>query len=125
MRSERSLETLQWVGLLGAALIWTGQLVVGFGLTVAACGPAGPRFGIDVDTWEIALTATAAVFVLVAEAAALAVLARTRGSHHDDPPPQGRRHFFASAAAIANVLFLVVVLTSGIAALVHTPCGGS
>jgi hypothetical protein len=125
MRSDRTIEALQWVGLLGAALTWTAQLVVGFGVTVAACGPAGPRFGIEVDTWEIALTAAATAFVLVAEAAALAVLARTRGSVHDDPPPRGRRHFFASAAAIVNVLFLVVVLTSGIAAIVHSSCGGS
>jgi hypothetical protein len=125
MRSERAVEALQWVGLLGAALTWTAQLVVGFGVTVAACGPAGPRFGIDVDTWEIALTATAAAFVVVGEAAALAVLAWTRGSQYDDPPPQGRRHFFAFSAAIANVLFLVVVLTSGIAAIVHSSCGGS
>jgi hypothetical protein len=125
MRSDRTIETLQWVGLLGAALAWTGQLVVGFGLTLAACGPAGSRFGIDVDSWEIALTAIAVVFVLVSEGAALAVLAETRGSGDDDPPPRGRRHFFASAAAVANVLFLAVVLASGIGAIVHSSCGAS
>ena len=39
-------EILQWFGLFAAALIWTTQLVVGFGLTVARCSAAGMRWGI-------------------------------------------------------------------------------
>ncbi len=114
------MELFQWVGLLGAALVWTAQLIVGFGVVEAGCDAALLR--VDVRTWEIALTASAATLVLLAEAAALAVFLETRRLDHGDSPPAGRRHFFASAAVVGNVLFLGVVLLSGIGTLSLDPC---
>jgi hypothetical protein len=75
--------------------------------------------------WEIALMAAAIGLVLVSEGAALSVLWQTREVEHGDPAPAGRRHFFALAAAVGNVLFLVVIVLSGTAAIVHEPCHGS
>jgi hypothetical protein len=121
MRFVRA-EILQWFGLFAAALVWSAQLVIGFGLTVARCSAGGVRWGIDLDTWEILLMVVGVVVALAAEAAALTVFLSTRGLEHDDPPPSGRRHFFASAAALGNVLFLLIILLSGIAVLVHQPC---
>jgi hypothetical protein len=115
-------ELLQWVGLLGGATIWTAQLVVGFGATLADCNPASGRFGISLDTWEITLTATAGTLVLLAEAAAVSVLLETRNVEESDPPPWGRRHFFAAGAVVANVLFLAIVLLTGIGAIAHQGC---
>jgi uncharacterized membrane protein YedE/YeeE len=60
-------ETLQWTGLLAGALVWTGQLIVGFGTTLARCSPGGAGWGVSVHTWEIVLTIVAAAFVLAAE----------------------------------------------------------
>ena len=121
MRVARA-EILQWFGLFAAALIWSLQLVLGFGLTLARCGAAGMRWGIGLHTWEIALMVIGAVVTLAAEAAALTVFFGTRDVEEDDPPPLGRRHFFASAAALGNVLFLVIILLSGIGVIVHSPC---
>jgi hypothetical protein len=121
MRYARA-EALQWFGLFGAALIWTAQLVVGFGLTVARCGAAGVRWGIGLHTWEIVLMAVGAAVTIAGEAAALSVFLATRDVEEDDPPPLGRRHFFASGAALGNVLFLVIILLSGIAVISHSPC---
>ena len=121
MRIARA-EILQWFGLFGAALIWTLQLVIGFGLTVARCGAAGVQWGIGLHTWEIVLMVIGAVVTLAAEAAALTVFLSTREVEEDGPPPLGRRHFFASAAALGNVLFLMIILLSGIGVIVHTPC---
>jgi hypothetical protein len=118
--TDSRLELLQWVGLLGAGLVWAVQLVIGFGVVEAACSVA--LLGVDVRTWQIALTATAAALVLVAEASALTVFLATRPADHGDPAPTGRRHFFASAAVVGNVLFLCVVLLSGIGALSLSPC---
>jgi len=115
-------EILQWFGLFAAAIIWSAQLVVGFGLTVARCGAGGMQWGIDLDTWEIVLMIVGVVVALSAEAAALTVFLATRELEHDDPPPAGRQHFFASAAALGDVLFLMSILLSGIAVIVHTPC---
>jgi hypothetical protein len=121
----RRLEVLQWTGLLGAALVWAAQFVLGYGVAQANCRPGGARLGIDLRAWEISLTAVAGVLVLAAEAAALAVLAGTRGVEHTDPPPPGRQRFFAQAAALGNLLFLAIVLLSGLGALAHSACGQS
>jgi hypothetical protein len=121
LRRLLRLELFQWYGLLGAALAWTAQLVLGFGVTVARCG-AGGDFGLPVDTWEILLIVVAGTLALLGEAAAVAVLLATRALEHDDPPPDGRRHFFASAAVVGNLLFLMIILLSGIGIIAHSPC---
>jgi hypothetical protein len=115
------LELFQWYALLGAAIAWTAQLVVGFGVTVARCG-AGGDFGLPLDTWEIVLAVAAGAFALLGEAAAVAVFLATRSLEHDDPPPDGRRHFFASAAVVGNLLFLMIILLSGLGIVAHSPC---
>jgi len=115
-------EFLQWFGLFGAALTWTVQLVVGFGVTVARCGPANAVLGVDVKAWELTLMGSGIALALFAEAAALNILWQTRNVDYGDPPPEGRRHFFALAASIGNVLFLVVIVVSGTGAVFHQPC---
>jgi len=115
-------EFLQWFGLFGAALTWTVQLVVGFGVTVARCGPANAVLGVDVKAWELTLMGTGIALALLAEAAALNILWQTRNVDYGGPPPEGRRHFFALAASIGNVLFLVVIVLSGTGAVFHQPC---
>jgi len=114
-------EFLQWFGLFGAALTWTAQLVIGFGVGVARCGPANAVLGVDVRAWQLTLMAAGVVLVLLAEAAALATLWETRAVEYDDPAPDGRRHFFAVAAVLGNLLFLVAIVLSGVAAIVHEP----
>jgi hypothetical protein len=114
-------ELFQWYGLLGAALVWTAQFVLAFGVTVARCG-AGGDFGLPLDTWEILLMVVAGTLALLGEAAAVTVFLATRELEHDDPPPDGRRHFFASAAVIGNLLFLMIILLSGIGIVSHSPC---
>ncbi len=122
---RRGAEFFQWFGLIGAGLVWITQLVIGSGVTQAACGPAGPGWNIDVDAWQIALMAVGVPLAVLAEVAAVAVFRETRGLDHDDAPPWGRRHFFVVAAILGNVLFLVAILMSGIAAIYETPCRGA
>jgi len=106
--------------------VWAAQLVLGFGVTVAACGEAARGSGsIDVNTWQIVLMAVGITLALLSEAAALSIFLETRALDHGDPPPWGRRHFFAAAAIIGNVLFVVAILLSGIGALSHQGCRGS
>ena len=56
-RSDSFVELLQWFGLLAAGLAWTAQLVLGFGVSIAACSAGSGRWGVDVHTWVIVLTA--------------------------------------------------------------------
>jgi ABC-type uncharacterized transport system permease subunit len=115
-------EFLQWFGLFGAALTWTAQLVIGFGVAVARCGPANAVLGVDFKAWELALMVTGVALALLAEGAALSVLWQTRNVDHGDSPPEGRRHFFAVAASLGNLLFIVIIILSGTGAIVHEPC---
>jgi hypothetical protein len=118
-------ELFQWFALLGGALAWTAQLVVGVGITVARCGGGGDRLGIDYRTWQIAAMVAAAVVVLLAEGAAIALAVATWELEEDGPPPGSRRHFFALAAVLGNVLFLGAVVMGGIGAVSHSPCQGA
>jgi hypothetical protein len=128
MRANRLNEFLQWFGLLGAALAWTGQHVVGLGLTFAACNrmpemapnEVGPHFGIGGAVWEMALTGSAAFVAVLAEAAAIWLFVRLRS--HDNEPPGGRHIFFAYAAVPANLIFLGIILSSGVMSTFKFPC---
>ena len=121
----RRLSILQWFGFAGAALAWTGQHVVGFGVTQAECSAGGLHWGIGNDAWQLTLLAVGGVVVLAAEAAAVVVFLRTRETGADDPPPLGRMHFLAAAALVANLLFLAAMLMDGLASTFATICRGS
>lgn len=120
MAAERAREALQWFGLLGGALAWVGQFVVGQGVTHAVCNVGGRGFGIDTRVWELTLTASAGAVALLAEAAAAWLFLELRRSGSE--PPAGRQVFFAYASIAGNVLFLAVILLSGIASVYHLPC---
>lgn len=122
--SLRRLSVLQWLALVGAALVWAAQHVVGFGIGQARCGAANVHFGISYKTWEIALFACAAALLVLGEVAAAIVFARTREVDVEDPPPPGRLHFFAAAALVANLLFLLAVVLDGTASIVGSLCRG-
>ena len=118
----RRLEALQWFGLFGGALAWTAQLVLGFGLAQGACSTGGSRLGIGTAVPQLALTAGAALITVLAGVAALAVALATREGSHDGPPPIGRRRFLALGAVAANVLFLAIILNTGLLAAYQFPC---
>ncbi len=120
--SLRKLEILQWVGLLGGALVWAAQHVLGYGITEAECGAGGLHWGIQNDVWQGALMAAAAACVVAAELAAISVIVATRRSSYESPPVPGRVRFFAIAAAAANVIFLMIILLDGFAAILNVTC---
>jgi hypothetical protein len=118
----RRLELLQWFGLLAAPLAWTVQLVFGFGVADASCARAGRDRVIDVEAWEIALTAAAATVAVCAELSALTLYRELRDVEDDAPGPRGRLHFFSVAALIGNVLFLALIALTAVGVLTHLEC---
>jgi len=115
-------EFMQWFGLLAAPLAWAVQLVVGYGVTEARCNVGGSRWGVGVDTWQIALMIAAGSVVILAEICAVTLFATTREVAYDGQAPVGRRHFFVAASSLGNLLFLVAIAISGIAAVDHVVC---
>jgi hypothetical protein len=122
LESSATQEFMQWFGLLGAPLAWTVQLVLGYGVTEARCGVGGSGWAVSVDTWEITLMIAAGAVVILAELCATALYFETRDVAYDGVAPVGRRHFFVAASSLGNVLFLVIILLSGIAAVEHVAC---
>jgi hypothetical protein len=120
--TNRTLASLQWVGLLAGAGIWAVQHILGFGIAYVACSPGNAVAGVSHDLWEGTLMAAAALCVVGAEYAAVTVLLRTRDVSYQDDPPAGRIRFFAIAAAVSNVLFLMIILLDGFAGLFDTVC---
>lgn len=120
--SLRRLAFLQWFGFLAGGTIWFAAFLAGIGTSVAVCNPASSRWGIPHHTVQTALLVFGGAVVLAAEAAAVAVFRATRNVTEQDPPPQGRLHFFAIGAMVGNLVFLVIILLSGIATIVDRAC---
>jgi hypothetical protein len=115
-------ELLQWFGVLGAPLAWAGQLVVGFYVADLHCSPGQRVFAVDNAAWQAAAMGIALAIALAAEAAAVTVFRQTRGVELDGDPPWSRRRFFVWASVLGNVLFVVAILLSGVAAIHHSDC---
>jgi hypothetical protein len=120
----RQLNVLQWFGVAAAALVWAGQLVLGFGVTQAECNAGAVGTAIGNDAWQLTLLSFGVFVAVGAEAAAATVFLRTRGSDADDPPPEGRLHFLAAAALVANLLFLTGIVLAGTASVAGVLCRG-
>jgi hypothetical protein len=116
----RRLAVLQWAGLLAGAAAWACAHIVGYGIAQAECG--ANDWGINNDVWQGSLLGASALLVVLAEAAALTVLVRTRGASYEDAPPVGRIRFFAIAAAVANVIFLAMLSLDLAGNLVDIAC---
>ena len=118
----RRLELLQWFGFLVGGVTWFTLFLAGAGTSVAACNPAGRRWGIPFDTVQASLTAFAAAAVLAAEVAAVLVYRAVRRAEEQGPPPEARLKFFAVASMAGNLIFLMIILLTGIATIVDRAC---
>jgi hypothetical protein len=118
----RRLELLQWFGFLFGGMIWFASFVAGAGIGVATCNPAGARWGIPYDPIQLGLLSFAVLCIGAAEAAAVLVFRETQRAVDEDPPPAGRMRLFAIGAMVGNLIFLVIVLLSFVAAIVDRTC---
>ena len=120
VRTRRLDEALQWFGLLAGAIAWAVQFVLGFWIAQSRCGPANATWRVTQDAYYIAATAAAALVALLALGASSWLYLRLRD--HDNTPPGGRHVFFAYASIAGNVLFLALILLTGVGVLYHGAC---
>jgi hypothetical protein len=120
--SVRRLSRLQWFGFLAGGIVWTAEFLAGAGASSARCNPAGPRWDVPYDAVQLGLMLVGSFVVIAAGAAALVVFRATRDVEDGDPPPPGRIHLFATFALVGNLLFLVIILLTGIATIVDRTC---
>jgi hypothetical protein len=119
-RTPRRLLVLQVYALLGAPLAWTSQLVVGYGLTEAACGPAGRAWDIPIDTWEAAISGLALVAAAGGWAAAAVLHRAVTGGGIDDP--NGRVRFLTTIGLVVGAIFVALILYTGTGVVVLEEC---
>jgi hypothetical protein len=120
--SVQRLSRLQWYGFLAGGIVWFAEFITGVGVPTAGCNPAGNGWGLPHDAIELGLMLFGVAVVGSALAASAIVFRETRNVEEQDPPPQGRIHFFAAAALAGNLVFLVIILLTGIGTIVDQAC---
>ena len=118
----RRLSQLQWFGVLVGGPVWFAEFLVGTGESQAACNPASGRWGLPHDAIELVLMIVGAVVVLASLVASAVVFRETADVEEQEAAPLGRIHFFSVAAIAGNVVFLVIILETGIATIVNGLC---
>jgi hypothetical protein len=118
----RQLEIAQWFGVMAGGTIWFTEFIVGVGASEAVCNPASSKWGIPHDLLQISLLAFAALLVACAEGAAVLVFLSTRDAEEQGPPPHARMRFFAIGAMAGNLVFLMIILLTGIATIADPLC---
>jgi hypothetical protein len=118
----RRLELLQWFGLLAAPLAWAAQLLAGLAIAGAYCAPAGSRWGISIEAWQIAIGAAAGTVAVCAGLSAFTLYRELRDVEDDAPGPRGRLHFFSVASLAGNGLFLALITLTVVGAVSHAGC---
>jgi len=121
MSLER-LSRLQWFGFLAGGIVWAAEFLLGAGMSQADCNPASGRWGIPHDALQLGLMTFGSAVVLAAGVAAFVVWRETRDVGHEAEAPPGRIHLFATFALLGNLLFLVIILLTGIATIVDRTC---
>jgi len=116
----RVVFALQWYSLLGAPLAWATQLVVGYFLTEAACGPAGSRWGIALHTWEGVLFAVTGIAALGAWASAAAL--HRAIARRELPNPHDRAKFLSTVGIAVGAIFVAMILYTGTGVLTLEEC---
>lgn len=111
-----------WFGVVAAPLAWVGFHLVGVGVAGAACAPAGQRWGLQPNTWAVALTAACGVVAAGGITVAVLVVLRTRDVEKDAAPPLGRIHFLGIVGIVVGLLSLFVILMAGLGSTVTPRC---
>lgn len=116
-------------GVAAAPLFWTGQVLLGYGVTAHACYPGDHPV---TPGFRDQLIGIMMVFDLVALAACAAgalvswrawrTVARGRGVHHTLHTGEGRDRFLALWGLLSSLWFFLAILFNTIASLTVTPC---
>ena len=113
MTARRRLSIVTWYGVLGAPLAWAGAHVVEWLVSESNCSAGGGGWHLSLDVWVLALVLVAGALAAGAEAAAIVAYRSTRDA--GDGLPGSRLHFLAIIGIVLGVLFLTLIVMSGLA----------
>lgn len=123
-RAEGRSSVLLWFGLLGGPLVWSGQLLLNYGLEEAVvCAPgSGPGtlfLGMGIDTVIQIINSVAVAITLFALAVSFRCYRRLGG---EDPTEGGRARWMAVAGMFNSTLFLFVISLKFASPFFLDPC---
>jgi hypothetical protein len=116
---------VMWFAVLGAPFAWGVEFAVGYWVTQSDCSVPGQRWGINVDALGIVLMAVAFAIATSAGLTALAMFRGTADVDKDDAPPPGRVHFLAIVGMTVTVLFLLIIVMTGLGVVILPDCAQS
>jgi heme/copper-type cytochrome/quinol oxidase subunit 2 len=111
-----------WYAVLGAPLAWWVQLLVGYWVNQTNCSVPGQRWGINDDTWGIVLMVACFAVAAGSGLISLAMFRGTADAEKDDAPPPGRAHFLAIVGMTVTVLFLFIIVMTGLGVVILPDC---
>jgi hypothetical protein len=113
----------EWFGLLGGAVAWSAQLVLGNGFAEVGC-EAGGFHGMP--ALLLAITAAAAIVTIVAGIISWTILRRSRRDEGTTTTSRERAQFMGMSGLVASGVFLALILMGGaLPHLVLATCSGT
>jgi hypothetical protein len=113
---------IMWFAVLGAPAAWGIEFAVGYWVTQTGCSVPGRAWNVNQDALGAALMAVCFVVAVAAGLTAVAMYRGTRDSEEDDAPPAGRVHFLAAVGMTVTVLFVFIIVMTGLGIVILPDC---
>ncbi len=127
--STQRVNVLAWFSVLGGPVAWATQHVAGFGIAQAQCNPGVGQ--IPVHPLDAAFSAVALAVAVCAEGSSIWLFVRTGQSREvrskvlrgfGGEPPVARLQFLAVVGIVGNLLAILIIVFTGVAAPLHAIC---
>ena len=111
-----------WFAVLGAPFAWGVEFALGYWVTQTGCSVPGRGWDVNQDVWGAVLMSVCLAVAAAAGLTSVAMFRGTRDSEDDDAPPGGRVHFLAAVGMTVTVLFVFIIIMTGLGILVLPNC---
>jgi hypothetical protein len=113
---------IMWFAVLGAPVAWGIEFAVGYWATQTQCSVPGQGWNVNVDLWGAVLMGVAFVVALAAGLTALGLFRGTRQADVEGSPPDGRVHFLSIVGMTVTVLFILIIVMTGLGVVILPDC---
>lgn len=117
-----AVSPIMWFAVVGAPFAWGVEFAVGYWMTQTGCSVPGREWSLDQNVWGVVLTTVAVAVAVAAGLTAVAMFRGTRQVEEDDAPPAGRVRFLAAVGMTVTVLFLFIIVMTGLGVVILPDC---
>jgi hypothetical protein len=113
---------IMWFAVVGAPFAWGVEFAVGYWMTQTGCSVPGREWSLDQNVLGVVLTVVAFAVAIAAGLTAVAMFRGTRDVDDDDAPPAGRVRFLAAVGMTVTVLFVFIIVMTGLGIVILPDC---